>query len=207
MKHENVWETLVDSVIAVAAREGIEKITTRKIAAEAKLAEAYIYQYSEDKVDLIERSFLEVRSRIGYELARACKSFEEIEVSLESIDQMSRTLWFAYWNYLMEHEDELKFFLGFHHSGYFTDEMNHVWPPSFQAFGQLMQRVDGTFHFTSALNLWVHIRHVETGTLDMALAYLRNQFGRDEAVVEEIYGVIMRPLTETMKEHFRGKLR
>lgn len=207
MKHENVWENLVDSVITVAAREGIEKITTRKISAEAKLAEAYIYQYSEDKIDLIEKTFLEVRSRIGYELARACKPFEEIKISLDSIEEVSRTLWFAYWNYLMDHEDELKFFLGFHHSGYFTEEMTHMWPPSFRTFGELMLRLDESFHFTSALNLWVHIRHVETGTLDMALAYLRNQFGHGDAVVEEIYGVIMHPLTETLKEHFLGRLK
>lgn len=193
MKHEHVWERLVESTIKVGAREGIEKVTTRKIAAGAGLAEAYIYQHCKDKTELLQESFLEIRSRIGRSLEYVVSRFDAKNAH---VDYIARILWCAYWNYLLEHEEELRFFMNFHHSGYFTEEMAHRWPESFMTFGRLMVEMDRLYHVSSVTSVPVMIVHIETGTMDLALAYLRGQVPQTPESVETIYRAIMKPLMD-----------
>ena len=48
----------MDSSIKVEAREGLDKLTTRSIASECDLHDAYIYRYFIDKDDLLKKAFL-----------------------------------------------------------------------------------------------------------------------------------------------------
>ena len=193
MKHENVRERLIESVIAVGAAQGIENATTRKIAAGAGLAEAYIYQNWPDKVELLKDAFLEIRARIGRALGYVVS---QIEPNTAQADYIARILWCAYWNYLVEHEEELRYFLNFHHSGYFTEEMAHRWPQEFMPFGYLMVDMDRIYHISEATNVPVMRVHIETGTLDHALAYLRGQLPQTPETVEAIYRAIMKPMLD-----------
>lgn len=197
MKHEHVWERLVESTIKVGAAEGIEKITTRKIAAGAGLAEAYIYQHCRDKTELMEETFLEIRSRIGKALEYAASHFDP---ATGRVDYIARVLWRAYWDYLIENEDELRYFLNFHHSGYFTEEMAHRWPESLMTFGRLMVEMDRIYKISSITSVPIMIVHIETGTMDLALAYLRGQLPKTPETVESIYRVIMKPLLDVLPD-------
>lgn len=193
MKHEHVWERLVESTIKIGARDGIEKVTTRKIAAGAGLAEAYIYQHCKDKTELLEETFMEIRSRIGRTLEYAAS---RIDPKTAHVDYIARILWCAYWNYLLENEEELRFFLNFHHSGYYTEQMAHRWPESFMTFGRLMVELDKIYNVSASTNVPVMIIHIETGTMDLALAYLRGQIPQTQETVETVYRAIMKPLLD-----------
>lgn len=197
MKHEHVWERLVASTIQIGAAEGIEKITTRKIAAGAGLAEAYIYQKCRDKTELMELTFLEIRDRIGKALEYAISRFDS---GTDRVEHIARVLWQAYWDYLIENEDELRYFLNFYHSGYFTEEMAHRWPESCMTFGYLMVELDKRYSISKIASVPIMIVHIETGTMDLALAYLRGQVPPTPETVESIYRVIMKPLQDAVYE-------
>lgn len=45
MEVQEMRQVFIDSAVRVVARDGLEKTTTKAIASEAKLNEAYIYIY------------------------------------------------------------------------------------------------------------------------------------------------------------------
>ena len=55
MEHQNIKQAFIDSAVRVVARDGMEKATTKAIAAEAKLNEAYIYKCFPSKDELPQR--------------------------------------------------------------------------------------------------------------------------------------------------------
>lgn len=56
-KHENIRQAFIQSAIRVVARAGLDKTTTKAIAADAGLNEAYIYRCFESKEDLLRAAF------------------------------------------------------------------------------------------------------------------------------------------------------
>ena len=53
MEQQNIKQAFIDSAVRVVARDGMEKATTKAIAAEAKLNEAYIYKCFPSKDELL----------------------------------------------------------------------------------------------------------------------------------------------------------
>lgn len=53
MEVQEMRQVFIDSAVRVVARDGMEKTTTKAIASEAKLNEAYIYKCFSGKDDLL----------------------------------------------------------------------------------------------------------------------------------------------------------
>lgn len=53
MEVQEMRQVFIDSAVRVVARDGLEKTTTKAIASEAKLNEAYIYKCFSGKDDLL----------------------------------------------------------------------------------------------------------------------------------------------------------
>lgn len=195
MKYKNAWGQLIESTIQIGAREGIEKLTTRKIAVAAGLPDTYIYRFCKDKKELIQETFMEIGSRIGKALDYAAS---RMDPETAHVDYIVRILWCSYWNYLVEHEEELRFFLNFHHSGYFTKQMAQRWSENYMTFGRLMAEMLKLYHISSFSSAPVLIAHIEMGTLDMAIAYQRGVVPQTKENVEAIYRVIMKALLDDL---------
>ena len=58
MEQQNMRQAFMESTVRVVARDGVEKATTKSIAAEAKLNEAYIYKCFSGKDELLGETFL-----------------------------------------------------------------------------------------------------------------------------------------------------
>ena len=56
-RNENIRQAFIQSAIRVVARVGLDKTTTKAIAADAGLNEAYIYRCFEGKEDLLRAAF------------------------------------------------------------------------------------------------------------------------------------------------------
>ena len=57
MEVQEMRQVFIESAVRVVARDGMEKTTTKAIAAEAKLNEAYIYKCFSGKDDLLSAAF------------------------------------------------------------------------------------------------------------------------------------------------------
>ena len=53
MEQESMKQAFMESAVRVVARDGMEKATTKAVAAEAKLNEAYIYKCFSNKDELL----------------------------------------------------------------------------------------------------------------------------------------------------------
>lgn len=57
MEVQEMRQVFIDSAVRVVARDGLEKATTKAIAAEAGLNEAYIYKCFAGKDELLSEAF------------------------------------------------------------------------------------------------------------------------------------------------------
>lgn len=69
-RNENIRQAFIQSAIRVVARVGLDKTTTKAIAADAGLNEAYIYRCFESKEDCCGRPFIWQTSTLRPSFAR-----------------------------------------------------------------------------------------------------------------------------------------
>ena len=55
--NRNIASDLIESTVKVIARDGFDKASTRNIAGECGIADAYIYVHFKDKDDLFSKAF------------------------------------------------------------------------------------------------------------------------------------------------------
>ena len=81
---DNMRQTFIECAVRVVARDGLDKTTTKLIAKEAGLNEAYIYRCFKNKEDLLSEAFyMEDVSFIGHiQNTLERKMFSALEVLL-----------------------------------------------------------------------------------------------------------------------------
>jgi len=112
---------LIEGTIRGVAKYGMERLTTRIIASEVNLNEAYIYRYFIDRDDLIRKAFLHSDDHFFSTVSRL---YAEIMNDI-SISYRERVLKFlaATWDYMTEDFDYTLFYLRFYSSTFMTQDV------------------------------------------------------------------------------------
>lgn len=119
MTQNRIRNALMDGAIKVVARDGLEKITTRSIASECDLHDAYIYRYFIDKEDLLMKTFIREDKAMT---ARIKENLENSDLKGKSIEEVLRAVVMPIWEFLMENEDVCKFYVRYYYSIHFEKD-------------------------------------------------------------------------------------
>ena len=119
MTQTRIRTALMDSSIKVEAREGLDKFTTRSIASECDLHDAYIYRYFIDKDDLLKKAFLREDRVLTEKIMSNAGVFEMEGLSFR---ERLRAMWMPAWEHLMENPDVCKFYVRYYYSVHYEND-------------------------------------------------------------------------------------
>lgn len=112
-KVEAAKRIFIESAVRVVAREGLEKTTTKAIAAAAGLNEAYIYRCFESKEELLRTAFHLEDVSFAYFLRKKLSLMHD-----EALPWKERAfrLWRASWRFALEKQEDCCFYLQYYYS-------------------------------------------------------------------------------------------
>lgn len=184
---------LLGSTISVIARDGLDKTTTRAIATEANLNEAYIYQLFDSKEDL----FKEVFTTLDDELVS--KILLHLPVMyMETMDFETRcqTLFFFCWRFILGNKDKCLCFIRYYYSPYFKkysyDEHN-------TRYQSVLEKMTPAFRKKS--NVWMLLNHILNTMLDFAVKVFNGDIKDNDDTAEHVFLVIYSSVKPYIEPH------
>lgn len=133
-------DRLIASAVTVVARDGLSKATTKAIAAEADLNEAYIYRAFDSKEDLLKEAMkMEDRNFV------ALLSGQIALMKNETLSWRERSyqLWSKAWNFITSIPDDCSFYIRYYYSAnyrtYAQEEHLQIYRPIIEHFRSKMR--------------------------------------------------------------------
>lgn len=114
MKRErNAKQAFIEGTVRVVARDGLDKTTTKAIATEAGLSEAYIYRCFESKEALLCAAFHMEDVAFAYFLKQNL-----VGMHIQNTPWKDRAfqLWSASWRFILGRRDDCLFYLRYYYS-------------------------------------------------------------------------------------------
>lgn len=180
-------QVFIKSVVRVVARDGLGKATTKVIATEAKLNEAYIYQCFSNKDELLSEAFyLEDKNFVQY-LHEALPVMRTKGISWR--DRVYQ-LWIGSWRYMLEKEDDCYFYLRYYYS---AQCRTRAYATHLKFFHELIDSTRPTFKPETNVDMLIH--QIFDTMLSFAARVLGGEMENNEEtakwVFEQIYSFVI----------------
>lgn len=121
---------LIESTIKVIASEGFDKATTRNIAGNCGIADAYIYHHYASKEELFYQAFRQEDKALAAKVKRHLPILHEPGINYED---RCRFLYGLMWKHLMAYPDSCRFYIQYYYSPYYQKysaaEHLRTWQP------------------------------------------------------------------------------
>ncbi len=184
---------LLGSTISVIARDGLDKTTTRAIATEANLNEAYIYRLFDSKEDLLKQVFTTLDNEL------VSKIFLHLPVmNMKSMDFETRcyTLFFLCWRFILGNKDKCLCFIRYYYSPYFKkysyDEHN-------KRYQKVLEKMTPAFREKS--NVWMLLNHILNTMLAFAVKVFNGDIKDNDDTAEHVFLVIYSSIKPYIEPH------
>lgn len=113
MEIQEMKQTFIKAAIAVVARDGLEKVTTKAIAAQAGLNEAYIYKCFSGKDALLDEALHQEDANFVALLHETLPVMRDCRLSWKD---RAFVLWKRSWDFILEERDDCIFYIRFYFS-------------------------------------------------------------------------------------------
>lgn len=182
MTQNRIRNALMDGAIKVVARDGLEKITTRSIASECDLHDAYIYRYFIDKDDLLMRTFIREDKAMT---ARIKENLEKSDLKGKSIEEVLRAIVMPMWEFLMENEDVCKFYVRYYYSIHFEKD-------AIEEFREDNRTLRGTFEglFPQGADLELMFHYHMDTLLNIAMKVTTDEIEKTPDIGERVFKLL-----------------
>ena len=135
MKRErNAKQAFIEGTVRVVARDGLDKTTTKAIATEAGLSEAYIYRCFESKEALLCAAFHMEDVAFAYFLKQ---NLVGIHIQNTPWKDRAFQLWSASWRFILGRRDDCLFYLRYYYS---ANCRTYAYEEHLQCFQGYLQR-------------------------------------------------------------------
>ena len=193
LKHFNVRSKLIESTIKVIARDGLDKTTTKAIAKESDLHEAYIYQHFENKEKLLAQTF----DVLDEELATT--AMQNVEVMyMQNLNYEARCRFFfsAVWHFIIGNREKCMAFIQYYYSPYFKkySENGHT-----KRYIPLVEKFCDAFKAES--NVWMILNHILNVMLDFAVKIFNDAVSNSDDTAEHVFRLIFC----SVKQYFKSE--
>ena len=169
---ENYRELLIDAVVRVAAREGLDRTTTKLIAAEVPCNEVYIYRNFGSKDALLQAAFSRTDLRF---VQTVLKNLDVMDAPGHPLEQRCRALWEPVWRFCLAAQ-----FLASAH------ELHH------RNYQQLQARLSR--YFISSHDSWLLMAHIFETILSFVSHVLCGDLQDTPELDEQVFRLIFRTL-------------
>ncbi len=149
---ENYRELLLDAVVRVAARDGLDRTTTKLIAAEVPCNEVYIYRNFGSKDGLLQAAFNRTDMRF---VQTVLKNLDVMDKPGQPLEQRCRALWEPVWRFCLAQPDDTRFYLRYYYSAQFLASAHELHHRNYQ---QLQARLSR--YFVSSHDSWLLMAHI-----------------------------------------------
>lgn len=182
MTQNRIRNALMDGAIKVVARDGLEKITTRSIASECDLHDAYIYRYFIDKDDLLMRTFIREDKAMT---ARIKENLEKSDLKGKSIEEVLRAIVMPIWEFLMENEDVCKFYVRYYYLIHFEKD-------AIEEFREDNRTLRGTFEdlFPQGADLELMFHYHMDTLLNIAMKVTTDEIEKTPDIGERVFKLL-----------------
>ena len=149
---ENYRELLLDAVVRVAARDGLDRTTTKLIAAEVPCNEVYIYRNFGSKDGLLQAAFNRTDMRF---VQTVLKNLDVMDKPGQPLEQRCHALWEPVWRFCLAQPDDTRFYLRYYYSAQFLASAHELHHRNYQ---QLQARLSR--YFVSSHDSWLLMAHI-----------------------------------------------
>lgn len=176
------------------ARDGLDKTTTKAIATEAGLSEAYIYRCFESKEALLRAAFHMEDVAFAYFLKQNL-----VGMHIQNTPWKDRAfqLWSASWRFILGRRDDCLFYLRYYYS---ANCRTYAYEEHLQCFQELFAAVEQTFKPEANVNMVLH--QVFDTMLSFAARVLGGEMPDDDATTqwafEQIYSFVVPNVREEL---------
>ena len=192
MEQREIQQAFIRSAIRVIARKGLVKATTKAIAADAGLNEAYIYKCFKGKDELLAEALHDRDEGLAMFLHR-----EFPNVLAEPLPWRCFHLWERTWKFILEKRDDCIFYLRYYSSAdFYTYERDR----QRQYYHTLTQRVAYLFRPETDLDMLMH--QVFETMLAFAAHVMAGDMENDDITTERTFEQIY----SFVAPHFRAEL-
>ena len=196
MELQYMRQLLMESAVRVVAREGMEKTTTKAIAAEAKLNEAYIYKCFAGKDELLREALCAEDKRLVDLLVQTLPVLKMPEFSVK---ERAFLLWKKSWDFILSVPDDCIFYIRYYYSAscrVFSYEKHlNCYRPIVDAARRI---------FKSNTNLTMLLHQIFSTMLFFAYRVMEREMEQNEKtaswVFEQIYSFVVPNIREELLE-------
>ena len=181
-KNTMLRRELTEGTIETVAALGLENTTTNAICKTCGVNVAYIYRFFSDKEDLIAKSFADADHRF---LEVILDNYTVL--NYESIDYESRchVLFMKCWEYLMQHPEELTFYVRYYYSSSFQ---KYAYKEHIERYIGLFEKMKTAFPETVDVRAVLH--HILDTLLGEAMKQISDPQESNEKAAEKSFQLI-----------------
>ena len=187
MELQNIKQALIDSAVRVVARDGVEKATTKAIAAEAKLNEAYIYKCFPSKDELLSEAFLMEDTRFSTFLGKTLPVMRTPGLLWR---ERAYILWKRSWEHILGIPDDCGFYIRYYYS---ASCRAHAYEMHLACYKPLIERASHVFLPGTNMDMLIH--QIFSTMLFFASRVLNGELENSEATTqwafEQIYSFVV----------------
>ena len=150
MEQQNIKQAFIDSAVRVVARDGMEKATTKAIAAEAKLNEAYIYKCFPSKDELLSEALHMEDVNFANFLQ---KTLPIMHMPGFSWKERAYILWKKIWEFVLRKPADCIFYIRYYYS---ASCRAHAYDVHLACYKPLIEKAAKTFRPGTNMDMLIH---------------------------------------------------
>lgn len=192
MKHNNIYDTLIERTITVIANLGLDKTTTKAIVDGTGINEVYIYRHFASKEDLLAKAF----ECLDQELVNKINQHISI-MNMSGLDgeTRSRLMFMSLWEFLVGNRERCLAFVRYHYSPYFQKYSYESHRVRFQPVVDKFSEV-----FIEEADVWMILSHILNIMLDFAVKVHHDQMPNNDDYVEHVFRVVYASIKQYFKK-------
>ena len=187
MEQESMKQAFMECAVRVVARDGMEKATTKAIAAEAKLNEAYIYKCFSNKDELLSAALHMEDVRFANLLQKTLPVMHMPDLPWK---ERAYILWKRSWDFILQRPEDCAFYPRYYYSASYCA---HAYERHLACFKPLIEEVSKSFKPGTNMDMFVH--QIFFTMLFYASRFLDGELENSEAATqwafEQIYSFVV----------------
>lgn len=187
MELQEMRQVFIESAVRVVARDGIEKTTTKAIAAEAKLNEAYIYKCFSGKDELLSEALHMEDVRFSGFLQKTLPVMHMPKLPWKA---RAYILWKNSWEHILGVPDDCAFYIRYYYS---ASCRAHAYEKHLACFRPLIEKASASFKPGTHMDMLIH--QIFSTMLFFASRVLNGELENNEETTiwafEQIYSFVV----------------
>ncbi len=181
-----IRQRLIDSTIAVVAKDGLNKATTKAISLHSGVNEVYIYRNFDDKDHLLECAFGVLDDEMVGCITKYIPIMHMAEISIE---ERSWMFFSKFWQFLLGNKQKCSFFIKYYYSNFYD---SYPWDLRAQKYEPIKAAIAPAFkEGVDVDRMFNHIFDVIFATV---MKVLRGELPENDKTAQDLYELLFSSL-------------